>query len=574
MTTLKRRIVVSLTAGFLFSGILTVAVSYDAMYKMQQNKIKTAMSFDLDQISNELSKNYADLLQMTQQMTPEGSVGYFVDAYNAATQPYERSVLSRGVSSSIGLIAFSNPSVELVMYYLPAEMTVIFPNLPLRDNFTLRSLPYLSGTTEISYQTPHRSECRFSADQVVSETRNITFSNGEQWVIYVEARTNVDSEIRTLSANGNMSYVLMLLDADGTVKYSTDPQTFGNGSIVSLNGDSGATSGYIWEKRKSRYGYTTVLLVPAASYYHELYTWKNQIVVISGLALLVMSLIAFMLLRLIYRPLKVFEIEMDAVGKGHMDALQYRTGVEEFDRLFDQFNEMKQQIQQLILDVARKEKRRHELEIEKLAFQINPHFLMNALNSVHWLAVMHNQREIDKVVSSLNHLLSYNLGKSAQQATLRTEIGALLAYIDVQKMRYDFEARLCITDGAYLDSPVARFILQPIAENAICHGMDENGTLEVTIFPVREERTIRVVIQDDGKGMDSETLSVVQSCASFDSEHRGRGIGLLYVRSMLESFYGSRATMSIESQLNGGTTVTLSLPSGEEQSDDPGIDSR
>nr|WP_255654601.1 histidine kinase [Cohnella sp. REN36] len=227
---------------------------------------------------------------------------------------------------------------------------------------------------------------------------------------------------------------------------------------------------------------------------------------------------------------------------------------------------MKRQIQQLIVDVEQKEKRRHQLEIEKLAYQINPHFLMNALNSVRWLAVMHRQADIDKFVSSLIFLLNYNLGKSQETATLRTETKVMRAYLDLQQMRYDFEVKLDLVEGSYLDCPVARFILQPIVENAVCHGLDEHGKLEISISPDEAAHIATVVIRDDGKGLSQEMLVLLRREAPDppDPQQTGWGIGLRYVRSMLKSFYGDEARLHIDSTPSLGTTVTMHLPYGKE----------
>lgn len=535
------------------------AVSYNAIYTMQQNKIKTSMSFDLYQQSAKLTQIYNNLLQVTQQLAPQGNVGSMVETYLSTNDSYKRYVLSLSISSTIGTITFSNPSIELVMYYGAQSGRPAFSNLPLREDFKLSSLPNVAGKGDIQYQAPHLSLCRFSDDQVVSVTRRVAFSDGTVRVIYVEARTDIAADMNTLSSSMKMPYVLVLTDPEGEVQYSSDPNVYDAGQNLMLSGNAGTSGGYIWNRMKSDYDYDTTLLLPVSSYNHELYTWKNHMVLILGIALLIMLSIAVLLLRLINRPLHIFESEMEALGRGHMGAMRYRIGISEFDKLFDQFNVMKQQIQQLIVDVEEKEKRRHQLEIEKLAYQINPHFLMNALNSVRWLAVMHRQAEIDKFASSLIFLLNYNLGKSPEPATLRTEIKVMRAYLDLQQMRYDFEVRLNIMEGDYLDLPVARFILQPIVENAVCHGLDENGKLEVSISPDDAARIVAIVIRDDGKGLSPDTLALLQP-GTADPQQAGRGIGLRYVRSMLESFYGDKARLQMDSTPNQGTTVTMQLP--------------
>jgi len=559
ISSLRKRVVVLLTAGFLACSILMTAVSYNAIRTMQENKIKTSMDFDLYQQSLKLTQIYYNLLQVTQQMTPQGNVGNLMETYFSTNDLYKRFQISLGISNNIGMISFSNPAMELVMYYNPDDQQPVYTNLPLREGFTLQSLSNVAGNENIQYQPPHLSLCRFSDDQVVSVTREITFSDGTKQVIYVEAKTDIATDMSKLSSSLNLPYVLILSDQDGAVKYSSNPRLFSVGRSLILSGNSGISGGYIWDQLVNDYGYFVTLMLPVESYNREFYTWKNHMLVILGIALIILLSIALLLLRLINRPLRVFESEMVALGRGHMGAMKYRTGISEFDKLFDQFNTMKQQIQQLITDVEQKEKRRHQLEIEKLAYQINPHFLMNALYSVRWLAVMHQQADIDKFVNSLIFLLSYNLGKSQETATLRTEIKVMRAYLDLQQMRYDFEVNLAITEGSYLDVPVAQFILQPIVENAVCHGLDEHGMLEVCIRPDESVRMITIVIRDDGKGLSEETLALLQPAAP-DQQQMGRGIGLRYVRSMLETFYGDRARLHIDSKPSRGTTVTMYLP--------------
>lgn len=550
---------VLLTVGLVGFAILMASVSYNAIYTMQHDKIKTSMAFDLYQQTSKLNQTYNNLLQVTQQMTPEGTVGNLMASYITAKDSYSQRLLSLDIAYNIGLITFSNPAMELVMYYKPASGQASYSNLPLREGFTLQSLPDVAGMGELKYQSPHKSLCRFSDDQVVSVTREVRFSDDTQLVVYVEAKSDISTEMNSLTESLSMPYALVFTDSAGMVTYSSDSKAFAAGEQLRLSGESGVTDGYVWNRMTGDYGYGITLLLPVDYYNHELYTWKNHMYWILAIALLMMFMLTLLLRRLINRPFLLIEKEMRTFGKGYMGTSQYRTGIDEFDRIFHQFNIMKRQIQQLIMDVEQKEKRRHQLEIEKLAYQINPHFLMNTLNSVRWMAAMHKQAEIEKFVSSLIILLNYNLGKSEGTATFRSEIEIMRTYLELQQMRHDFEVRLDIEEGGYLDSPVARFILQPIVENAVCHGLDDNGKLEIRVAADETVQTVRIMIRDDGKGLSQETLDLLQRDTP-DQQQTGWGIGLRYVRSMLESFYGQKARMSIESMPNQGTTVTLDLP--------------
>ena len=113
-------------------------------------------------------------------------------------------------------------------------------------------------------------------------------------------------------------------------------------------------------------------------------------------------------------------------------------GIKEFDDLMHEVEKMKDQIRNLIDNVVEKEKNIQRIEYEKLLFQINPHFLLNTLNSIQWMARMSHQDNITEFVQRLKKLLSYNLGKEGMQTTLRTEIDIVKEYIALQQMRYDF----------------------------------------------------------------------------------------------------------------------------------------
>ena len=226
------------------------------------------------------------------------------------------------------------------MYYQPAGGQASYSNLPLRGDFTLKSLPDVSGMGELKYQSPHKSLCRFSDDQVVSVTREVTFSDGRQLVVYVEAKSDISTDMNSLTESLNMPYALVLTDTAGLVTYSSDADAFAAGQRLTLSGQSGVTDGYVWNRMQADYGYGITLLLPVSYYNHELYTWKNHMYWILAIALLMMFMLTLLLRRLINGPFLLIEREMRTFGKGYMGTSQYRTGIDEFDRIFDQFNIM------------------------------------------------------------------------------------------------------------------------------------------------------------------------------------------------------------------------------------------
>lgn len=559
---LKQRLIFLLGISTIISLVFSAIVSYNSIISIQQNKINTAISSTLERLTDQLDRDYYSIMQITQQMMPQGHIGSDVDEYFFTTQPYNKSVLTRRISKNIELITYPYPNVVLGMYYNPRDDAVLFYNLPPIEKFSLEDLPKLKQHLEITYHTFHPSIYRFGDQQVISVTRTALFSNDVSMVIYVEARSDIEKSLDALFNAQRMRYIFLQIDENKEIKYSSSPDIFSVGQRFDLGSQelTGRINGYIWNQRKSQHGFTNIILVPISSYNRELYAWSTTMLLITFIILFIVALMGIMLYQLIYKPLHLFEREMEEVGKGNMAMINYHIGIEEFDRMFDRFNTMKMQIQDLMRDIEKKEKQRHALEVEKLYYQINPHFLMNALNSVHWMAVINKQHDISNYISKLNYILSYSLGKTDQDTTLRTEIKMLQTYLDLQKMRYDFEAFVNVVEGDYLDTHVPRLILQPLAENAICHGLDQNGILTIDVSPDYQSNMIKVIIQDNGKGLDPQILEAIRYPGSLNNGAFGQGIGLRYVYFMLESFYGDRASMIVESKPHEGTTVKLFLP--------------
>jgi len=258
---------------------------------------------------------------------------------------------------------------------------------------------------------------------------------------------------------------------------------------------------------------------------------------------------------MVYKPLGVFEKEMDTIERREGEGSVVPLKIPEFDRLLFRFQAMKARVHNLLEEVEVKERHRSDLEIEKLIYQINPHFLLNALNTVHWLAVTHQQPEIDAFALSLTRLLHYNLSKPGHLGTVREEIVALQDYVAMQKVRFDltFVPSILVNDH-WLDTPLPRFTLQPLVENSIYHGLGDDGFIGLELSEA--EGSLRVVIEDHGPGIDPSP-----SREGPEEDRRlGMGIGLSYVKRILDHHFEGKATICIRSEPGRGTRVEIRLP--------------
>ena len=289
--------------------------------------------------------------------------------------------------------------------------------------------------------------------------------------------------------------------------------------------------------------------------------------VIIAAAFLIFSFSVVYLYRLICRPLNQFRKQMVQIGEGALQEVHHESDIQEFDSLMREVEQMKHQIENLISNVIEKEKNIQRTEYEKLMYQINPHFLLNTLNSVQWMAQMSYQRDISEFVQRLKKLLSYNLGKEGRRTTLRTELEIVKDYIALQQMRYDFVIEMNIEDGDYLDQPTVRMLFQPLVENAIRYGLGEDEKISIQVFKDAVRKLAVITISDSGNGLTQKEIDEVNEPFDYDWENRkneNRGIGLRYVKAMLESFYDGQTSLFVNSRKGRGTKITILLPIRED----------
>lgn len=571
---LKQRLIFVVVIETIVILMILAVVSYEAIHSIEKNKLKTSMVIDLQQLTDKMEESYKNMSQVTQQMSPEGTVGSLLGDYFQENSNFEKYQLGQQISDNLVKITFSNSNLMGRTYFDPKTGESYFYDFLPYENFSPDHFNALGRNGTFAFHSLHQSSIKkLGEHQVLSVSRSITLEDERELIIYIESRLEADAVIKNLSHSQNMDYILLQLDSDNRIQFSSKDD-FTVGQLFHLKDEEqigvgyfGRAEQYLGVRLGTELGFDNVLLLPSADYNRELYAWIRNVAGILTVALLVFIASFILLSRLIYTPLAIFSKEMKKLGRGDLNEVSVQSGVLEFDALFKQFNNMKRQIQGLLLDTERMSQEKHRLEIEKIYYQINPHFLMNSLHSIHWLAKMHGQTEIENFITELNYILAYSLDKIDKQATLRTEVRMLQAYLKLQKMRYDFEVDVNIDEGVYLDTPTARMILQPIAENALHHGLGDEGCLRITVAPFLGRNAIEITFEDNGKGLNGEELDRIRAVLQQrpDEEQKIDGIGLRYVRYMLESFYGDNAVITIDSERDRGTRVTLVLPIDREK---------
>lgn len=559
--TFKNRIILIFLISSLAPFVCLGLISFYTIDSIIDNKVESALQSNLKQDIMSLENTLNNLNHVSQQLAYGGGTNRLIEQLEQESEPYERLRLNNEIRSELNNLTFSNPNIGLLMYYDPDDQSYEFENFRIRGDFAPSKLPLMAEYPEISYYGPHMSYNGSINQYVFSIMRQVNLPDQNVY-LYIESGRNALTSIFAPQNRKEGSRRLLLLDNDGRITFSETKDAFAESMMFpSLDpaARSGTADGYFWNREVSNQGWSLVSIVPEKEINQERNRWLAQMLGIFLLFLVLAVFVAWLLWKMVYRPLDKFHREIKSLTLSNEREQEEQTRIPEFDYLLYQTRSMKRKIWTLYEEIEIKEKRRADLEVEKLLYQINPHFLMNTLDTVHWLALMNGQKEIDKLVLSLNKLLYYNLGKMGESSTIGDEIEALKEYLQLQQIRYDFQFDVDIdVDENSLGLPSPRFLLQPMVENALYHGVSDDGYIYVGID--LQEDGLKITIQDNGAGMSADMIEQLLDEDTEDGHKVGMGIGMKYVVRILRASYGNEAKLDIRSELGKGTIVTLRLP--------------
>lgn len=184
--------------------------------------------------------------------------------------------------------------------------------------------------------------------------------------------------------------------------------------------------------------------------------------------------------------------------------------------------------------------------LDALRMQLNPHFLFNTLHAVSAL-VERDPAGVRKMIARLSELLRHTLdSRNTDEIALRDELAFLQRYLDIMAVRFQGRLRVSTSiDEAASNARVPNFILQPLVENALEHGVSRTGDAEIAITVRREGGQLVISIADRGPGFDASAES---------------GVGLANTRARLAALYGDAASVAVRSMPEGGAAAELRLP--------------
>ena len=228
-------------------------------------------------------------------------------------------------------------------------------------------------------------------------------------------------------------------------------------------------------------------------------------------------------------------------------------------------------LNELLEQVKTEQVRLRKAEFELLQSQINPHFLYNTLDAIVWLAEAGEQKKVVSMVGSLSDFFRISLNQGQDILDVREELQHVRSYLEIQQMRYQdiLQYEICVPEELY-SSRIPKITLQPLVENAIQYGLGKDEKITMRIFEDNRRGLAAITIADSGNGLTIEEINQINAPFDYNlqkMQNGNRGIGLRYVKAMLDSFYEGQTNLFVNCKKGHGTKITILIPVQEELRD-------
>lgn len=233
--------------------------------------------------------------------------------------------------------------------------------------------------------------------------------------------------------------------------------------------------------------------------------------------------------------------KMHLVGEGTYqfpaNPYDYSQRKDEIGQLHTNFDSMAHKINTLITENYTNELLKKEAQLKSLESQMDPHFLYNTLDSIHWRANAVGAEDISQITTSLGYLLRMSLSKSSEPFTLRQELELVENYMAIQKLRYSqrliYEMQI---PKEYQNLLLPKFTIQPLLENAIRYGLDNSSDVcTITVSAVLSEDLLVIEVKNSGSSFEENLL---EKLVNQEILPHGFGIGLLNIHQRIQIAYG------------------------------------
>lgn len=320
---------------------------------------------------------------------------------------------------------------------------------------------------------------------------------------------------------------------------------------------------YIISDLKNNFGWNIISVTPFNELNSQfwIYNLILLLVIIINIVLLILGLLFISLF--ITQPIIKLVNSMKGIKDGKFEKVNIITGNDEIGMLKDVYNKMIDEIKKLIGDIINEQKMKRKLELDVMQSQIKPHFLFNSFDAISALILMNDTKNASKIVKALGKFYRSFLMNGNEEITIKEELDIIKNYLTIQKIRFGDKFSVVMNiDERVLNYKIPKLILQPLVENALNHGVrNKDGQGIISIKALYDNDQIKLIVEDNGKGMSEEKIREIESGMS-------KGVGLKSTIERLKIYYNSADVVKIYSKIDEGTKIEITIPKNKEDQND------
>lgn len=445
-----------------------------------------------------------------------------------------------------------------------------------------------SAVSESSFETMYEKDYAESIQAKKKGTLRVNFSNnyhkGRKYTLtlYFPAYSvtklvssngmiivNLDDNLLMRFNQSGLQYSsnLYLTDVEGNIVSTQNEEQIGQriGFVDRITG----SQGMFWQggrlvsyQRVKDWNFYIVNEVSAWSLYQNCFN-TILILVLVTLAITGVALtLAKNATKKLYRPINKVVAKMNDVSGGDLGT---RIELEDMDsdgrKLAGGFNIMMDEIDVLMERVKEEQRQLDKMRFNALQSQIQPHFLYNTLECIHWQALSSGSQEISTMVKALAQYYRICLSEGKDIIPLRVELEHIRNYLIIQNMRYGNIITLVEkVEEKYLSMMIPKLTLQPLVENSIYHGIrikeGLTGTVEIEVCETEE--AVLLTVKDNGGGMEPERIDYINR--NISEMDRDVGYGITNINKRIELMCGEQYGLRFRQNEGEGICVEIRLP--------------
>ena len=456
------------------------------------------------------------------------------------------------------------------------------PNVTKQDWF----IQAINQMENIHFSTPHVQNLFDDGTQqyywVISSSRVVELTDGtntQLGVLLVDMDYSGISRMMERINTTDSGQYFYLCDSNGQIIYHPHQVQLDNGMKKESSKKAARAKESVYEERINgehreivvdTIGYTgwkLVCVMPYSIFSNKMLDVKHFVLILILLMAMMLTLINRLVSVRISRPIMKLNNSVTEYEEGKEPEI-YIGGSREIRHLGRSIQDSYKQNNALMQKIVWEQTERRKSELEVLQSQINPHFLYNTLDSIIWMIRSEEYEGAGKMVSLLAKFFRISLSQGKDMIPLEKELEHASSYLAIQNIRFKDKFEFQIeADPALLKYLCPKLSIQPLLENAIYHGMEgmyEDGEITIRIYD--RDGDIGIDVADNGPGMTQETIDHIMHNKVISSK-RGSGIGVRNVNERIQLIYGEDYGVTITSELDEGTTATITIPKMEENDD-------